>query len=375
MQEVRLGVIGCGSMAQAHMEGFKEIPRLRFVAASDSFPANLKKVVDKFGVQGFADGMDLIKAGVCDAIFIGTPHYFHPYYAAAALERDLHVLSEKPVAVNASAAARVNAISAQRPHLRYGAMFQMRSIPLWRKVHQIVHSGQLGKLHRIHWTITNWFRKQAYYDSNSWRATWAGEGGGVLTNQCPHNLDLLCWIAGLPKRVTARIWLGKYHNIEVEDDVQASFEYESGATGSFITSTGEFPGTNYFEIAGDRGRLNCVNDKSIELTLTDDSIAEYSRSSPGAWGAPSCSKITIEPPAGAAHQPIWKNFVESILDGAPLIARGDEGLASVELSNAIILSGLTRQPVDLPLDHAAFDRLLRDLIKTSRKCNTLPPGL
>lgn len=375
MKEVRLGVIGCGGMAQAHMEVFKDIPRLRFVAASDSFPDNLKKVVDKFGVQGFADGMDLIQSGSCDAIFIGTPHYFHPFYAVPAMERDLHVLSEKPVAVNASAAARVNAAHARRPHLQYGAMFQMRTVPLWQKIREVVKSGRLGQIQRIHWTITHWFRKQAYYDSSSWRATWAGEGGGVIANQCPHNLDLLCWIAGLPRRVTAHVSLGKYHDIEVEDDVQAFFEYEGGATGAFITSTGEFPGTNYFEIAGDRGKLSCTNDKTIDLVLTEGSIAEFSRTSPGMWGAPTSSKMTIEPPSGGTHKEVWQNFVEAILDGAPLLAPGDEGLASVELGNAMILSGLTRKPVDLPLDHAAFDNMLRDLIQKSRKSNALPPGL
>jgi predicted dehydrogenase len=197
----------------------------------------------------------------------------------------------------------------------------------------------------------------------------------VLANQCPHNLDLLCWIAGLPKRVTAHVSLGRYHDIEVEDDVQAFFEYEGGATGAFITSTGECPGTNYFEIAGDRGKLTCVADKSIELMLTDVSIAEFSRGSPGMWGAPATSRITIEPPTGTAHKGIWQNFVEAILDGSPLLAPGDDGLASVELSNAMILSGLTRKSVDLPLDYAAFDTLLRDLIAKSKKSNALPPGL
>ncbi|MCE9591995.1 MAG: Gfo/Idh/MocA family oxidoreductase [Planctomycetes bacterium] len=376
MNEVRVGVIGCGGMGQSHMGIFKDLPRLKFTAASDSMSANLDKVVTTYGVKGFSDGHELIKSGLCDAIIIATPHYFHPEYAVAALQQGLHVLTEKPVSVNASAARRVNDAAAKRPDLKYAAMFQMRTVSRWKKVHQIVASGQLGEMRRFHWTATGWFRTQAYYGSGSWRATWAGEGGGILANQCPHNLDLVYWITGMPKRIHAHLKLGRYHDIEVEDDVIAYFEYPNGATGLFVTSTGEFPGSDYFEIAGDRGKLTFTHDGKIDLTLTDGSIAEFCKTSPGAWSSPTSSRMTIEPPAGGGgHKDVWLNFIAAILDGTPLVTPGVEGLHSVEISNAMILSGLTGKTVDLPTNHAEFDDLLRGLIRKSKKSTTLPPGL
>jgi predicted dehydrogenase len=353
------------------MKVFHEVPRLKFTAASDTFADSLNKVTKEYAVKGFAEGRELIESGLCDAVLIATPHYFHPDYSIAALNKGLHVLTEKPVSVTAKAAAAVNAVAATKPKQLYAVMFQMRTVPKWKKVREIIQSGQLGPIQRIHWTITNWFRTQAYYDSGSWRATWAGEGGGVLLNQCPHNLDLLYWICGAPKRITAFLTRGKYHNIEVEDDVTAYLEFANGATGTFITSTGEAPGSDYFEIAGDRGRLTMSTvfgqPNTIELVQTDHSVSDFCRTTKAAWGQPGYSKITIQVPDGGSHKAIHQNFVNAILDGEKLIAPATEGLHSVEMANAMIMSGLNGVPVDLPTDREVYDRLLQDLIKNSKK--------
>jgi predicted dehydrogenase len=275
MKEVRLGVIGCGFMGQLHMKNFPTMPRMKFTAAADAIPAKLDAVVQQYKVQGFADGNDLIKSGLVDAVLIATPHYQHPTYTMAAFKAGLHVLTEKPVAVTAKAAAEVNAEHRKHKKLVYAAMFQMRTYPVWRKMKEMVASGQIGEIQRVSWTITNWFRSQAYYDSGGWRATWGGEGGGVLLNQCPHNLDLFQWIVGMPSKVTAFISLGKYHHIEVEDEVTAYLEYPKKATGVFTTSTGEAPGVNRFEIAGDRGLLVSDSSRKIEFTRTEMSVTEH----------------------------------------------------------------------------------------------------
>ncbi|MCX5661814.1 MAG: Gfo/Idh/MocA family oxidoreductase [Planctomycetota bacterium] len=364
--KIRVGVIGCGGMAQGHMKVFGELPRYQFTAASDNFAANLDKAVATYGVKGFADGHELIKSGLCDAIVIATPHYFHPEYALAGLKAGLHVLTEKPVSVTAGAAAEVNKAALANPQLRYAAMFQFRSSPRLRKAKQIIDQGTLGPIRRVQWTCTGWFRTQAYYNSGSWRATWAGEGGGVLLNQCPHNLDVLYWLAGQPKRITAHITLGKYHNIEVEDDVTAFLEYPGGATGVFITSTGEAPGSDVFEIIGDRGKMNLSAGNRIEMVLADESINDFCRSTPHAWANPVTNKVTVETPDGGSHKAIHENFIASVLDGAPLIAPGVEGIHSVEMANAMIMSGLTGKGVDLPIDYAAYDRLLADLIEKAK---------
>jgi predicted dehydrogenase len=269
------------------------------------------------------------------------------------------------VAVTAKAAAEVNEIARKHPKLKYGVMHQMRTAPKYVKAHQIIQSGQLGEIVRVQWTITTWFRSQAYYNSGSWRATWEGEGGGVLLNQCPHNLDILYWLTGQPKRITANLTLGKYHDIEVEDDVTAIFEYPNGATGVFITSTGEAPGTDYFEIVGDRGKL--VIGKDLEFHETDVSTRIFIKNSGSKFGGIGVTRHVISPPDGGNHRIIHQNFVDAILDGDELIAPGVEGLCSLEMINAMIMSGLTHEPVDLPMDRDAYERLLQELVEQNRK--------
>jgi predicted dehydrogenase len=367
MKEVRLGVIGGGNMGQVHMKGFALVNRLKFAAVSDAVGTNVKKAVDTYGVKGFDSAEALMDSGLVDAVLIATPHYFHPAYSIAAMRRGLHVLTEKPVSVTAKQAEAVNAEHHKHRKLVYAAMFQMRLSPIWKKVRELVATGQVGKVQRVTWIITNWFRSQAYYDSGGWRATWAGEGGGVLLNQCPHNLELFQWVLGMPKSVRAFISLGKYHRIEVEDDVTAYFEYPNGATGTFITTTGEAPGTNRLEIAGDRGRLVADGSTRIELVRTDVNVREFCKTTRESFPTVPTSKATIEVAEAdpQCHKVIAQNFVDAILDGAELVAPAEEGLNSVELANAMIQSGLTGKAVNFPSDRAAYDRLLKKLIRES----------
>ncbi|MCC5829688.1 MAG: Gfo/Idh/MocA family oxidoreductase [Phycisphaeraceae bacterium] len=368
MEEVRLGVIGCGNMATGHMKYFDQVPRLKFTAAADVNKASLDKVVENHQVKGFERGEDMIASGLCDAILIATPHYSHPTFAQLAIQNDLHVLVEKPIAVTVRAADEMNAVAATRPKLVYAAMFNQRTSDTYNEARRLIQEGELGEIQRVRWTITDWFRSQAYYNSGSWRATWAGEGGGVLLNQCPHNLDLLIWITGKPTLVQAFISLGKYHRIEVEDEVTAYLEYENGATGVFITTTGEAPGANELEIAGDRGRM-VVRDGKITVQQTAVSVKEFCHTSTDMFKRPEVEVKEIEVPKGGigGHQGITVNFIEAILDGKPLIAPAHEGIHSVELANAMILSGIRKKPVSLPVDRDEYEALMAELIESARQ--------
>lgn len=367
--EVRIGVIGGGVMGSYHMEWLsKDVSRAKFTAACDNSPETLKKATDRFHVKGFADPVAMMDSGLVDAVVIATPHYTHPGLAREAFKRNLHVLTEKPVSVTAKAAAEINKVHARKKELVFATMLQWRAEPKWQRAREIIASGQLGALQRMQWTITNWFRTEAYYKSSAWRATWAGEGGGVLINQCPHNLDLLYWLLGQPKRVTAHVSFGKYHKIEVEDEVTAFLEFPNGGTGVFITSTGEFPGSDYLEIAGDCGRL-VINGNSnvVEFTKSDVSVQQFRQTSDQRFGAPGKSRILIEVGDAKGHTVILQNFVNAVLDGVPVIAPGDEGIHSVELANAMIYSGLIRKSVDLPMNRDAYEKTLAKLCKGSKK--------
>lgn len=375
MKEVRLGIVGCGIMAEGHAKNFPQIQGLRLAAVADIHEERREAVAKASGdsdVKHFDDAITMLDAGVIDALLICTPHYLHTDYMIAAFERGVHVLTEKPVAVTAKDAERMNKVADEHPELLYGANFLMRLDPRWKAVKRLIEQGEVGELQRANWTITTWFRSDAYYASGGWRATWQGEGGGVLLNQCPHQLDLFTWLVGSPSWVSAQVGLGKYHNIEVEDDVTAMFRYPNGATGTFITSSGEAPGINRLEIVGDKGTIIVEAGQPIVLVRNQISASEFSRTTTERFVPPPADRYVIQP-AGegvaleALHRGAVQNFINAILHGEPLMAKGQEGIAGLELGNAMLMSGVTGKPVEIPIDREAYDKLLQDLISEAAK--------
>lgn len=356
---VRLGIIGCGSMGQEHARRITggEVPGCELAAVCDvesrDFP----------GVRWFADSASLYRAGVVDAVLIATPHYAHVTEGIRALRAGVHVLVEKPIAVDKAGALKLLGEHRGRRQV-FAVMFNQRTDPHYRKLRDLVQAGELGRIQRVNWIITDWFRPDAYYRHGGWRATWAGEGGGVLLNQCPHQLDLYQWIFGQPARVRGFCRFGRYHRIEVEDDVTAYFEHAGGATGVFVTTTGEAPGTNRLEVAGERGRV-VLEDRRMEFRRNEVPVTEFSRRTKERFGLPPVWRVEIPLPASAGeqHVGILKNFTAAILRGEPLLAPAAEGLASVELANAILQSSIEDRTVDLPLAAPVYARLLARLRK------------
>ncbi len=365
MDKIRLGIIGFGGMGRFHAANLLggKVARCELVAACDPVAASLEKFPQ---LHGFATPGDLFAAQDVDAVLIATPHYAHTTIGIAALEAGLHVLVEKPVSVHRADARRLIAAHRDRRQV-FAAMFNQRTDPFYQAIRRLVQGGELGAVRRVSWTITNWFRTHAYYGLGGWRATWAGEGGGVLLNQCPHNLDLFQWIFGMPRRVTGHCTFGRYHDIEVEDDVTAYFEYPDGCHATFIASTGEAPGTNRLEIAAERGRLVYEDDR-IAWLRNQTPGGEFSRSSPDPFGRPDTEIVPVPADGhGGQHVAILQNFVDAILDGVPLIAPAEEGIHSVELANAILLSAWTgSRAVELPVDGAVYERELAKKIADSK---------
>ena len=241
----------------------------------------------------------------------------------------------------------------------FGIMFNQRTNPLFAKAKEMIANGELGDLKRSVWIITNWYRTQHYYDSGSWRATWTGEGGGVLLNQAPHNLDLWQWICGMPCEITGFCDIAKYHRIEVEDDVTIFARYPNGATGAFITSTGEYPGTNRLEISGTLGKIVLENGvmKWWKLKENERDVCVNSNENSGHIEMEYQEIVQDEPET--AHAGILQNFTNAILNGTPLLSPGVEGINELSISNATYLSAWKGSvPVKLPLDGAEFDALL-----------------
>ena len=416
---VRLGIIGLGNIGRHHagyvIEG--KVPRCELAAVCSrktDLPAEFKSVAV------FDDAEKLMRSGLVDAVLLATPHGQHPREGMAAFEAGLHVMAEKPIASHKADAERFIAAwrrsvasailadmesgilpggkatesgtslanqeavgasginpggrmppstSGKMPDATrcvFAVMSQFRVEPRYQKMREMIQSGALGQLVRVSWINTDWFRPEAYYQSSAWRATWRGEGGGVLINQCLHNLDMLQWLVGMPSRVRGFCQFGRFHDIEVEDDVTAYFEWANGATGTFVSSTGEAPGTNRLEISGTRGRLLLENGK-LCFTQNERDAREFSRSAEQAFSklAGATQEIPFEN-AAQPHAELLRNFVNAILDGEALLAPGAEGINSVELANAIVYSSLLEQTVALPLDGAAWEAKLSELIAGSR---------
>ncbi len=373
MDKVRYGIIGVGNQGSTYVLKYFDggmIVDGELTAVCDINPAkieNIKNNLKNISPAYFDNYITMLESGLCDAVLIETPHYDHPPIAIECMKRGIHVISEKPAGVYAKQVREMNAV-AEKSDVLFAVMFNQRTNGRFRKMRQMIADGAIGDLQRVTWKITNWFRTQAYYDSGSWRATWEGEGGGVLINQCPHQLDLVSWIVGQqPKYVNGFCQYGKWHDIEVEDEVTAFFEYENGATGVFITSTGETPGTNRLEVSGTKGKLVFEKDHLWYYQNSVDS-QEYCRTTTEGFKKPVCEEMEIEPDVnGTQHRGIINNFTAAILGKEELFVDGKEGIKGVELMNAIEYSGWKGGiRVELPVNEDDYIEELNKHRATSR---------
>lgn len=368
MNVLKFGIIGIGNMGSAHLNCLKsgEIEGATVVAACDTDAEKRRIAAAKHpDIRIFKSADDLINSGEVDGVIVATPHKFHADIAIKALEAGLHVLVEKPEDITVSKAKLLNE-TAEKSGKIFGIMFNQRTNPLFCEARDIVQSGKLGKLKRSVWIVTNWYRTQAYYDSGSWRATWLGEGGGVLLNQAPHNLDIWQWICGVPQKITARCDVAKYHNIEVEDEAVIMAEYSDGATGMFITSTGEYPGTNRLEITGTLGKIVLENNLIKWWRLNEDEEKVRFNAKEG-FTQIETEYLEIKPTTNeTAHKGILQNFTNAVLFGEELIAPGTDGIKELTISNAAYLSAWNGgKEVEIPFDAEEFDALLSQRAKKS----------
>ena len=370
METIRLGILGVGNegtmFAKKLFAG--ECPEFTLAAVCDWNPQRLDWVKENLSADiiCFDNAEKMLDSGVIDACIIAVPHYDHPKYAVACMEKGIHVMVEKPAGVYTKQVRWMNE-EAKKHDVVFGMMFNQRTNCIYRKMRELVQSGEYGNIRRTNWLITNWYRPQAYYDSGDWRATWSGEGGGVLMNQCPHQLDMWQWICGMPKTVHAHIKYGQWHDIEVDDDVTAYVEYENGATGVFITSTGDAKGTNRFEIQLDKAKLVAEGDK---LTILEYEVSEpeFTRTNKATFAQPAAKLVDpMLDGENPQHMGVIRAWGGAILRGEPLVAGGEEGIHGLTLANAMYLSDWLGKTVELPLDEDLFYEELMKRVATSRR--------
>ena len=373
-RKVKLGIIGIGTMGSGHAANIIKgnCPELELVAIADKNPARLDWARAQYPetVTYFDNAIDMLDSGLVEAVIVAVPHYDHPTFGIAAMERGIHVMVEKPAGVYVKQVREMNEVAAKHPEVVFGMMFNQRTNHIYRKMHELVHSGKYGRIRCTNWLITNWYRPQAYYDSGDWRATWFGEGGGVLMNQCPHQLDLWQWICGMPAKVQTHMHFGKWHDIEVEDDVTTYVEYADGATGVVITTTGDGHGSNRFEIQMDKAKLVAEGDK---LTVLEFSMSEpeFTKTNTKPFGHVDVTEVEVETDGlNPQHIGVLNAWAGAILRGTALVANGVEGINGVQLSNAMHMSAFLGKSVELPVDeNEYYDELMKRVATSRRKEN------
>lgn len=364
MDKVRFGIVGVGGMGSGHARTMQSIEECELTAVCDFDSDTAKNVASKYNVKAFTEYEKLIDSGLAEAVIIATPHYFHPPIAIYAMKKGLAVLSEKPIAVTVKAADEmVN--TAKETGVPFAVMYQSRTSAIYQAAHKLIAEGKLGELYRTCLISTRWFRSQAYYDSGGWRGNWIGEGGGVLINQAPHDLDMFSWLGGLPSKITART-ATRRHNIEVEDEASAMLEYSNGAIGYIHISTTEAPGTYLMEFCGEKGKL-VIDGGKLNFYELEMPLQEFSDTTENMWGSPKAEKVDVPlEERESGHKAIIRNLARNILYDEPLISPGVEGLNTVELINGIILSGKKGKSVDVPVDRDEYEELIEKLKKTSK---------
>ena len=379
MKKIKLGIIGIGNMGSVHAKNITEgkCPEIEICAIADIDPIRIERAKQQgYGdnVAYFDDGIAMLDSGLIDSCLIAVPHYDHTSLAIECMKRSINIMLEKPAGVYTKQVLEMNAEAEKHPEVVFGMMFNQRTNPVYKKLRELVRSGKYGQIRRTNWLITTWYRPQAYYNSGGWRATWAGEGGGVLLNQCPHQLDLWQWICGMPIKVDAHLHYGKWHDIEVEDDVTAYVEYENGATGVFITSTGDAHGTNRFEIQMDKAMFVVENDvlTVCEYEMTEQ---EFSKTNTKLFARVNAEKFKVEiDEKNSGHVGVLNAWADAILHGGELIADGREGINGLVLSNAMHLSSFLNKEIALPLDDELYYEELKKRIVSSKQKETISCG-
>ena len=368
MEKLKFGIIGFGNMGSGHAKTIMDgkVPKMELCAICDIDPERIAVSKELYpDVATFDNATALINSGLCDTIIVATPHYDHAEIAIEGLKKGLNVITEKPAGVYTKQVLEMNEVAKNSKGV-FGIMYNQRTNPVYRKLREMILSGELGGIKRVQWTITDWYRPQAYHDSSEWRSTWKTEGGGALINQNPHQLDLWQWMFGMPSKIWARAGFGKYHNIETEDDVTIFMEYENGMTGTYITSTGEAPGTNRLEIACDMGKVVVEQDK-IHFTKNEISEREFDKINTKPFGSPEKTEIDVAVnKENPEHKGILNNFAEAVLSGEELLAPGFEGVKGLTISNSAHLSAWTGEVVDVNnFPHEKYYELLMEKIEKS----------
>lgn len=361
-------VVGVGRMGSVHAENLYKgrVKGARLAGIQDVSAEALERFTAKYPVPAFTDLNECVEETKPDGAVIATPHYFHVPIANSLLERGIAVLTEKPEAAEIKEALRLNETAAAHPDTLFGIMYNQRTSPVYMKAKELVSSGALGKLKRVSMTITDWYRSQNYYDMGGWRASWSGEGGGVMINQCVHQLDILQWLVGTPLSIEAHADTAG-RNITVENEMYCYMEYPDGLKGTFTASAHELKGTNVLEISGDKGKI-VAGKYSMKYYSFEPSECEVNRTAKKGYGSAKVRKKRyfyglkrlIADAIYGQQLNVLRAFAAALNGTGELVAAGEEGARALEFINAAYISAYTGEKVTFPVDPYRYSRTLSE---------------
>ena len=299
-----------------------------------------------------------------DALIITTPHKEHVRVVERAQQAGLHVLCEKPLGVTVE---ECEALSYEDTGTVNAMIFNWRAREVYRQVYEYIHSGKLGRLTQVIWVANFWYRPAYYHHASGWRSSWSGEGGGLLINQCQHLLDMWNWLFGQPCEVSARLGYGCYSDIDVDDKASLFFRHENGMWGTFLSSSGDSPGTNRLEILGEMGKLVVEDNRYFTIYKNEISTTEVSKTSQEMYPKiPYVEERREVEQTESEYTVILQNFIDAMEGREKPLAALCDGRRALENCNAAYLSDWQQKPLQIPCDCKAYDFELQKKIQAEQ---------
>jgi UDP-N-acetyl-2-amino-2-deoxyglucuronate dehydrogenase len=363
MERVKFGVIGLKGIGMTHIEAIRRCENAELIAVCDIVEELAKNVGEKYGVRWFTDYREMVALKDLDAVCVCTPHFLHHPMTLNALDEGKHVLVEKPMAITVKEADEMIE-KAKVKGLKLGVAFTYRTSPILKSAKDMIEKGELGKLLRATLEVAS-YRTQLYYEESPWRKSWKTSGAGVLINQTIHHLDVMYWFLGRPKKVSGFIDT-KLHDIEVEDLASAVVIFENNCHATIQVSLVDSPQFERMVVSGTRGKVILDFGSQLKIGISEPDVETHIRTSKEPWSRPSASWKEVTMQRGGGHGDIIRDFTEAIkYDREPLVP-GKDGIWSLEIVNAIILSNFTGKVVDIPVDRETYEKLM-DKLKSGLK--------
>jgi predicted dehydrogenase len=355
-KRIRTAVVGCGKIGTVHADALSSLVQSELVAVCDASPDRAESFGERYSVPAYSDLIEMVVQAKVEAVAVCTPHPVHADAVEVLAPRGVHCLVEKPLAIDLAGCDRIIE-TCRRAGAKLGVMSQRRWYPPHVRMRRAIDAGAIGRPVLAIVSVLGW-RDEAYYAADPWRGRWATEGGGVLVNQAPHQLDLLQWFMGPIDELYA-YWANVNHpSIEVEDTAVAVVRFRSGALGNIVASNSQKPGLHWrIEVHGSNGASIGARTEGASMrgSGADDPAINDVWTVPGeeglltGWQAEDRATARTGTPEQLYHARQVEDFLDAVAADRDPAVSGEDARRVVEIFTAIYRSQRDRRPVQFPL--------------------------